>query len=69
MDFSLVFSVILGLGLSSAVGFRIFVPALITSIAAHFNYVELAESMSWIGSVPAMVTLGVATVLELLGYY
>ncbi len=69
MDSELILSLLIGVGLSASVGFRIFVPALITSIAAHFNYVELAESMSWIGSVPAMVTLGVATVLELLGYY
>ena len=65
----LLFSVLLGLGLSSAVGFRVFVPALITSVAAYTGKVELAESMQWIGSIPAIVTFGVATILELVAYY
>jgi hypothetical protein len=67
MDFLV--SILLGLGLSAAVGFRIFVPALITSIAAYYGKIELAESMQWFGSLPAMVTFGVATVLEIAGYY
>ncbi len=69
MDFQLILSIILGLGLSSAVGFRIFVPALITSVGAPFNYLELADSMQWMSSIPAMVTLGVANVLEIIAYY
>ena len=69
MDFSLILSVILGLGLSSAVGFRIFVPALITSVGAHYGYIDLADSMSWMASLPTMITLGVATVLEIGAYY
>ena len=69
MDFSLVLSIFLGLGLSSAVGFRIFVPALITSAAAYFGKIELAEGMMWMGSLPALVTFGAATVLEIGAYY
>ena len=69
MDGSLVLSILLGLGLSSAVGFRVFLPALLTSIAAYFDQVQLAESMMWIGSFPAMITFAVATIVEILGYY
>jgi hypothetical protein len=69
MDFSLILSVILGLGLSSAVGFRIFVPALITSGAAYFGKIELAEGMLWMGSLPAVITFSVATVIEIVAYY
>jgi len=69
MSFEIIASILLGLGLSSAVGFRIFVPALITSVASHFNYIELSDSMDWMGSIPAMATFGVATALEIFAYY
>lgn len=65
----MLFNKLLGLGLSSAVGFRVFVPALITSLAAYFGKIELAESMQWMGSLPAIVTFGVATVAEIVAYY
>lgn len=69
MDIQIILSVLLGLGLSSAVGFRIFVPALVTCVAAHYNVIELSESMRWMGTVPAIITCGVATLLEIVGYY
>lgn len=69
MDLQIVLSVLLGLGLSSAVGFRIFVPALVTSVAAHYDVLQLSESMQWMGSLPAMITCGVATIVEIVGYY
>lgn len=69
MNDSLIMSLLLGLGLSSAVGFRLFVPALVTSIAAYTDTIQLAESMQWMGSLPALVTFGVATVAEVFAYY
>lgn len=69
MDLEIISSILLGLGLSSAVGFRIFIPALITSVGAHLGYIELAEGMHWMSSVPAMITSGVATIVELVAYY
>lgn len=69
MSFEMILSILLGLGLSSAVGFRIFVPALITSVAAHFDYLQLADAMSWMGTIPAMITFGVATLAEIGAYY
>lgn len=69
MDFTVILSVLLELGLSSAVGFRIFVPALVTSVASHLGYINLAEGMQWMASYPAMVNFGVATLLEIFGYY
>ncbi|MBT8326631.1 MAG: DUF4126 domain-containing protein [Bacteroidia bacterium] len=69
MDGTLILSVLLGLGLSSAVGFRVFLPVLLTSVAAYLDQVQLAESMMWLGSLPAMITFAVATVMEILGYY
>ena len=64
-----VFSVCLGIGLSAACGFRIFVPMLGLSIAAAAGRLELAEGFEWIGSVPALVVFSVATVLEIAAYY
>ena len=62
-------SLALGIGLSAACGFRIFVPLLIMSIAALNGYLALDSNFAWIGSYPALLILGTATVAEILGYY
>ena len=59
----------LGIGLSAACGFRVFVPFLILSIAALSGHVQLAKGFAWIGTYPALITFSAATVLEILGYY
>jgi hypothetical protein len=64
-----VLSVCLGIGLSAACGFRIFVPMLGLSIAAMAGHLELADGFEWIGSVPALVVFSVATLLEISAYY
>jgi hypothetical protein len=61
--------VCLGIGLSAACGFRVFVPFLILSIAALSGHVQLAKGFAWIGTYPALITFSVATLLEILGYY
>jgi hypothetical protein len=64
-------SILLGLGLAAACGFRVFVPLLIMSIAsrAGAGHLELGQGFAWIGSLPALVTFSVATLLEIAGYY
>jgi hypothetical protein len=64
-------SICLGIGLSAACGFRVFVPLLCLSIAAHFgaDHVHLAKSFAWIGSYPAMIAFAVATLVEIAAYY
>ncbi len=64
-----VLSVVLGLGLSAACGFRIFVPLLVMSAAAHGGYLELSPTFAWLGSTPALVAFGAATLLEVGAYY
>lgn len=64
-----VLSVCLGIGLSAACGFRIFVPMLGLSIAAMAGHLELADGFEWIASVPALVCFSVATVLEIAAFY
>lgn len=65
----LILSVCLGVGLAAAVGFRVFLPLLILSLAAFFNVIPLTESWQWIGSITAIIALSVATFAEIFGYY
>src|SRR6185295_10732097 len=58
-----------GLALSAAVGFRVFVPLLLTGAAARLGYLELTTDMAWLGSDAALVALATATVLEVSAYY
>ena len=62
-------SVLLGIGLSAACGFRIFVPFLLVGIAARTGHVALGTSFAWMASTPALIALGVATVVEIGAYY
>jgi hypothetical protein len=64
-----IISIFLGIGLSASVGFRVFVPLFALSLAAYFGKFELNESWMWIGSLTAVVTLGVATLVEIFAYY
>lgn len=65
----LVISIALGVGLSAACGFRVFVPMLVMSVAALSGYVAPAPGFAWVGTYPAAVAFGVATAVELGGYY
>ena len=71
MDFSMetLTSLLVGLGLAAACGFRVFVPLLVMSIASHAGYLELDAGFAWIGSIPALLTFATATILEIGAYY
>jgi hypothetical protein len=62
-------SLLVGIGLSAACGFRVFVPLLAVSLASHTGHLSLASGFAWMGSTPALIAFGVATVLEVAGYY
>lgn len=62
-------SVALGLGLSAACGFRVFVPLLVIGVAGRAGYLSLAQGFDWMTSTPALVAFGVATTLEIAAYY
>lgn len=66
-----ILSILIGLGLAAACGFRVFVPLLIMSLAsrAEVGHLVLGEHFAWIGSTPALIAFSVATVLEIAGYY
>ncbi len=61
-------SIGLGLGLSAACGFRVFVPLLVMSVAALGGHLRLAPGFEWIGTVPALLAFATATLLEILAY-
>ena len=62
-------SIALGLGLSAACGFRVFVPLLLISAAARYDYLALSPGFAWMESTAALVVFGTATVLEVAAYY
>ncbi len=71
MDIDLILSIALGIGLAAACGFRIFLPLFVVSLLTHFGVGDtvLSENFNWIGSTPALITFGVATLLEIFAYY
>jgi Domain of unknown function (DUF4126) len=62
-------SILMGLGLSAACGFRVFVPLLVAGLAARFGAMGVVPGFSWIASTPALIAFGVATAVEIIGYY
>jgi hypothetical protein len=68
-EFELVLSICLGIGLSAACGFRVFVPLLGISTAALAGHVGLSSGFEWIGTWPAFACFLTATALEIAAYY
>lgn len=65
----LALSICLGVGLSAACGFRVFVPLLGMSVAALAGHLGLAPGFEWIGTWPACACFLTATILEVAAYY
>ena len=66
-DFAL--SVVLGVGLAAATGFRVFfVPMLTMSGAAYTGHLQLDSSFAWLATPSALTMLGVAAIAEILAY-
>ena len=62
-------AVALGIGLSASTGFRVFIPMLVASLAAKFGIFHPSGSFEWLGSLPAILAFGSATVVEIVAYY
>ena len=69
MNWNLPFSILAGIGLAAACGFRVFVPLLVVSAAAHAGRLPLDPGFAWMATTPALLGLGTATVLEVIAYY
>lgn len=68
MESTTIFSILLGIGLAASVGFRIFVPLFALSIASYYNVIPLNDNWEWISGMPALITLGIATIIEIVAY-
>ena len=64
-----IISIFLGIGLAASVGFRVFLPLFALSIASYFGVWDVNENWEWIGSLAAISTLGVATLVEIFAYF
>ncbi|HSB06375.1 MAG TPA: DUF4126 domain-containing protein [Thermodesulfobacteriota bacterium] len=58
-----------GIGLSAACGFRVFVPLLVMNLASLSGLLHLSSGFGWIGSSYATIAFSTATIVEVLGYY
>jgi hypothetical protein len=59
----------LGITLSAACGFRVFMPPLAMSLAAMSGHFPLAPGFEWVGTREAAIALGIATIFEVCAYY
>src|SRR6516165_1702670 len=65
----LALSIVLGIALAAATGFRVFLPMLIVSGAAYTGHLQLDNSFAWLGTPSALTMLSVAAFVEVLAYY
>jgi len=67
----LILSICLGIGLAAACGFRVFIPLFLASLLSYFDLgtFGITDSFEWIGSLPALITFGVASLVEVFAYY
>lgn len=68
-NFEAILSLLLGISLAAAVGFRIFLPLLIMSLASMSGYLSLSSGFEWIGTFPAFFVFLVAALFELGAYF
>lgn len=59
----------IGIGLSAATGFRIFIPPLLMSAAAVTGHYTPPAELAWMATQPALIAFAGATVIEVLAYY
>lgn len=63
------FSILAGLGLAAACGFRVFVPLLVAGIATRAGLLHPAADFHWLGSNASLIAFSLATALEVAAYY
>ncbi len=60
---------LLGIALSAGSGFRVFIPLLVSNLAAKFGLVSVSENFQWMMSNTTTIVLVVASVVEIASYY
>jgi hypothetical protein len=61
--------VALGISLAAATGFRVFLPLLVMGIGAREGLLPVSSGFDWVTSLPALVMLAVASIVEIAAYY
>jgi hypothetical protein len=69
MDMPLWLALCVGVGLSAACGFRVFIPPLALGVAGAAGEIELPAVMAWMESPAGLAALGTAAALEAGAYY
>jgi hypothetical protein len=69
VDTTTILSVLTGIGVAAACGFRVFVPLLALGLAGRAHVVPLNESFAVLATLPTLIALGTAAVLEVAAYY
>lgn len=59
----------IGIGLAAASGFRVFLPFFFVSLASYLGWIPISDQFEWLSGLLALITTGVATVIEILAYY
>ncbi|MBK1894939.1 DUF4126 domain-containing protein [Chryseobacterium paridis] len=67
--FPYILSAFIGIGLSAATGFRVFLPIFAVSLASYLHWIPMSEQFEWLAGLPALITTGIATIAEILAYY
>ncbi|MEM6448822.1 MAG: DUF4126 domain-containing protein [Cyanobacteria bacterium P01_D01_bin.105] len=62
-------SICIGIGLSTATGFRILVPFACLSAAAVYGNIALPTELAWLNAYPVLIGLILGTLLEIAAYY
>lgn len=65
----IIIALCLGVTLSAACGFRVFLPPLVVSLGAMYGHILLSSGFEWLGTTEAAIAFAIATVLEILAYY
>lgn len=64
-----VLGLVVGICLSAACGFRVFVPLMGLSMAALSGIITLSPGFAWVGTWPALIAFTTATLIEIGTYY
>jgi len=59
----------LGIGISSATGIRVFLPFFLISLCKYFDLLSFGSHFEWLGGEVVLIILGIATIVEIVGYY
>jgi hypothetical protein len=62
-------SVVAGLGIAAACGFRVFVPLLVLAVASKAGLVGLGNNFAFLSTWPAIIALGVACTAEISAFH